>query len=156
MKDILYCEEPAPLDEWSEYAPPPENYFFNRLTQIDTQVISNPMAFTDKSPAAWLGSGYTATPGKIELDDTVLQGLIDEDADEHGGDIRKLLLAIVDGLYTKFSERNGELAFEDKPTRISFTRSSSLNDSTGVITRNYTLRFDLEAASVSVAPEPTA
>ena len=113
------------------------------------------MAFTDKSPAAWLGSGYTATPGKIELDNTVIQGLIDENADEHGGDIRKLLLAIVDGLYTKFSERNGGLSAEDKPTRISFNRSSSLNDSTGIITRNYTIRFDLEAASVGVAPEPT-
>jgi len=120
------------------------------------------MAFTDKSPAAWLGAGYNSTTGKIELNtnsaftNKLLTELTDAEADETTGDIRKLLFGVLDGLYTQFNSKNSALATADRPQRVTFTRNTSVSDITGLITRNYSLSFQLEAASVEVANEPTA
>jgi len=118
------------------------------------------MAFTDKSPAAWLGAGYNASTGKIELNtntaaaNKLLTELTDAEANETTGDIRKLLFGIIDGLYTGFNNKNSQLAAADRPQRTAFTRSTSFNDATGIITRSYSISFQLEAASVEVANEP--
>jgi hypothetical protein len=118
------------------------------------------MPFTDKSPAAWLGAGYNASTGKIELNtntaatNKLLTELTDAEADETTGDIRKLLFGILDGLYTQFNSKNSALAAADRPQRITFTRSTSVNDATGFINRAYVVNIQLEAASVEVANEP--
>lgn len=118
------------------------------------------MPFTDKSPAAWLGAGYNSSSGKIELNtndavtNKLLTELTDAEADEAAGDIRKLLFGIIDGLYTQFNSKNSVLATADRPQRVAFTRSTSVNDATGVMTRSYSVSFQLEAASVEVANEP--
>lgn len=118
------------------------------------------MAFTDKSPAAWLGSGYNTQSGKIELNtnsaftDKLLTELTDAEADETTGDIRKLLFGIIDGLYTQFNSKNSTLAAADRPQRVAFTRSTTVNETTGFIARSYSINFQLEAASVEVANEP--
>ena len=117
------------------------------------------MAFTDKSPSAWLGAGYNSATGKIELNtnnagsNKLLTELTDDEADETTGDIRKLVFGIVDGLYTQFINKNSQLAAADRPQRISFTRSTSVNDVTGIITRSYSIIVQLESASVEVANE---
>jgi hypothetical protein len=118
------------------------------------------MPFTEKSPAAWLGAGYNSATGKIELNtnnaatNKLLTELTDAEADETTGDIRKLLFGVVDGLYTQFNSKNSALATADRPQRVAFTRATSVNDATGLITRSYSVSFQLEAASVEVANEP--
>lgn len=113
------------------------------------------MALTDKSPAAWLGSGYTATPGKIELSTSaLLKEITDAEADGKSGDFRKVLSSIIEGLYSKFATKYGALHEPDRPTRIAFNRSINVDQITGNITRNYNIRFELQADAVSVLSEP--
>lgn len=118
------------------------------------------MAFTDKSPAAWLGAGYNHVTGKIELNtnnaatNKLLPELTDAEADETTGDIRKLLFGIFDGLFVRFRTKNDSLAAEDRPQRMVFTRSTVVNEATGVITRSYTVSFQLGASSIEVIDEP--
>jgi hypothetical protein len=118
------------------------------------------MPFTDKSPASWLGAGYNASTGKIELNTStaatnkLLTELTDAEANETTGDIRKLLFGILDGLYVKYQEKNSALAIANRPERVTFTRNTSVNDATGLINRSYTVNIQLEAASIEVANEP--
>lgn len=118
------------------------------------------MAFTDKSPSAWLGAGYNATSGKIELNtndavsDKLLPELTDSEADENSGDIGRLLYGLVDGVYAKLQAKNEALLAGDRPTRFTFSRSSSVNEATGLITRNYNFSFTLAATGLDVASEP--
>ena len=118
------------------------------------------MAFTDKTPAAWLGAGYNTQSGKIELNtndavsNKLLTELTDAEADENSGDIGRLLYGILDGVYAKLQAKNAELLPEDRPTRFNFNRSTSLNDTTGLITKSYNFTFTLKATGVDVAPEP--
>lgn len=118
------------------------------------------MALTDKSPTTWLGAGYNSSTGKIELNtnnasaNKLLTELTDVEADETTGDIRKLLFGILDGLYVQFSTRNSTLAAADRSQRVTFTRSTTVNDATGLMTRNYIASIQLETAAVEVANEP--
>lgn len=118
------------------------------------------MAFTDKTPAAWLGAGYNTQSGKIELNtndavsDKLLTELTDAEADENSGDIGRLLYGLLDGVYSKLQTKNAELPVADRPTRFNFSRSTSVNETTGLITKNYNFTFTLQATGVDVAPEP--
>lgn len=118
------------------------------------------MAFTDKSPASWLGAGYNGATGKIEINtnsaatNKLLTELTDAEADEINGDIRKLLFGIFDGLFVKFRTKNDSLAEDDRPQRMVFTRSTFVNEATGVITRSYTAQFQLAASAIEVLDEP--
>jgi hypothetical protein len=118
------------------------------------------MAFTDKTPASWLGAGYNTQSGKIELNtndapfDKLLAELTDAEADETSGDIGKLLFGVIDGLFTKINEKNASLDPADRPTRFTFNRGTSLNDATGLITRNYSISITLATSGLEVAPEP--
>jgi hypothetical protein len=118
------------------------------------------MAFTDKTPASWLGAGYNAQSGKIELNtndassNKLLTELTDAEADEASGDIGKLLFGLIDGLYTKINEKNNSLAQADRPTRFTFTRGTVINDATSLVTRNYAISITLATSGLEVAPEP--
>lgn len=115
------------------------------------------MPLTSKSPKTWFGSGYTASPGKIELSTTdLLKEITDAEANENSGDFRKVLSSIVEGLYSQYAAKYKDLAIEDRPTRVIFNRSISVDQNTGSIIRNYNLRFELEAAAISIASEPEA
>lgn len=118
------------------------------------------MALTDKSPATWLGAGYNSSSGKIELNtndadaNRLLTELTDAEADETTGDFRKLLFGILDGLYTQFTTKNATLAPADRSQRVTFTRSATVNDGTGLMTRHYIANIQLETAAFEVANEP--
>lgn len=118
------------------------------------------MAFTDKTPAAWLGAGYNTQSGKIELNtndaasDKLLPELTDSEADENSGDIGRLLYGLMDGVYAKLQAKNETLLAADRPTRFTFSRASSVNEATGLITKNYNFTVTLQATGVDVAPEP--
>ena len=113
------------------------------------------MPLTDKSPKTWLGSGYTASPGKIELSTTaLLKEISDAEANENSGDFRKVLSSIVEGLYSQYSAKYNALPEADRPARMMFNRSISVDQATGSIVRNYNLRFELEAATINIVREP--
>ena len=113
------------------------------------------MALTDKSPKAWLGSGYSASSGKIELNTTsFLKEISDAEADENGGDFRKVISSILEGLYSNYLVKYNALPETDRPSRMAFTRSVSVDQTTGNITRNYNLRFELEPAAMNIANDP--
>ena len=120
------------------------------------------MAFTDKSPAAWLGAGYNSSTGKIELNtfdaptNKLLIELTDAEADETTGDIRKLMFGVIEGLYTKIKPKLDSLDAANRPSQFTFFRSNSVADDGGV-TRVYNFTFRLAPPSaVEVADEPTA
>jgi hypothetical protein len=118
------------------------------------------MPFTDTTPASWLGAGYNTQSGKIELNtndaavNKLLTELTDAEADENSGDIRKLIFGVIDGLFTKLRAKNTSLAPADRPVNMTFSRGTNVNEATGILTRQYTFTFQLEAASVEVADEP--
>ena len=113
------------------------------------------MPLTDKSPKTWLGSGYTASLGKIELNTTsLLKEITDAEANENSGDFRKVLSSIVEGLYSQYSAKYNALPEADRPARMMFNRSISVDQATGSIVRNYNLRFELEAAAINIVREP--
>lgn len=113
------------------------------------------MPLTDKSPATWFGSGYTTSPGKIELStEALLKELTESDANETNGDFRKVLSAIVEGLYLQYNDKYTKLPVDSRPTRMVFTRAIHADQSTGDLTRSYNIRFELQAGSISLANEP--
>ncbi len=117
------------------------------------------MAFTDKSPSAWLGGGYNGATGKIEFNtnnaatNKLLTELTDAEADETLGDIRKMMFGLLDGLFVKLKAKNDALAIADRPINMTFNRSMSIGED-GVQTRNYGFTFKLSTGSVEVADEP--
>ena len=118
------------------------------------------MAFTDKSPAAWLGAGYNSSTGKIELNtfdaptNKLLSELTDVEADETSGDIRKLLFGVIEGVYSKLKPKLDSLDAADRPTQFTFFRSSNVADD-GAVTRVYNFTFKLAPpVAVEVADEP--
>jgi hypothetical protein len=113
------------------------------------------MALTDKTPASWLGAGYSAQPGKIQLNissssDPLLKELGDSDANETSGDVRKVIAALLEGLYTKVAQKGASLG---SLPNLEFIRSISVDQNTGVITRVYNVKLNLEATEVKLAPE---
>jgi hypothetical protein len=117
------------------------------------------MPFTDKSPAAWLGAGYDASTGKISFNtanaasNQTLPQLTDTEADETTGDIRKVLFALIDGIFTKYDAKYSALDTAARPSKVTFTRSATAN-ADGSVTRTYLFVANLAAPlSVEVADE---
>lgn len=113
------------------------------------------MAF-DPSPAALLGSGYGLASHKVTLETNdaanthkTLAGLTDAEADPTTGDSRKVAFEIMEALYQAWLA----VPTADRPTKMSVARSSSVNEETGVISRYYTFRFDVEPTGVEVSDE---
>jgi hypothetical protein len=117
------------------------------------------MPFTDSTPASWLGAGYNAQSGKIELNtnnatvNKLLTELTDSEADETTGDIRKLMFGVLDGLFVKLKAKNDALLPADRPQNFTFNRASSVGED-GVITRSFNFTFRLSTSGIEVANEP--
>jgi len=102
------------------------------------------------------GSGGAAdgsfTPAEeyfcIPLSD--LPGAISADIDAGTGDIRKIIFALETALYTAYQG----LATEDRPTKWLCNRSSSVSDSSGILTRNFVNQFSTELSGEEVVDEP--
>lgn len=123
----------------------------------------------DVTPVTWLGPGYSVGTGTITfgtLDhvtpaNRTFPALSDAgDADETApatGDIRKLLFGIVDGLYAKWLLRVAAAAADPAgdplPAKMTMYKSTSTNDTTGEVTRVYTLSFKTTVTGGEVAAE---
>lgn len=118
------------------------------------------MAFTDRSPAAWLGAGYDTATGKISLNTASSTGAVtlpqlsDAEANKTSGDIRKLLFALFDGLYESFNAKNSALATDARPGKITFSRTATANPD-GSTSRTYVFSATLAAPSVIEVADET-
>jgi len=106
----------------------------------------------DKSPAAWLAS-WSEDGTNITLPIASLPETNATEADGTTGDIRKVMLAVLEELY----QHQLSLAAADRPVNMVITRSTSVNDTTGEITRNYVFTFKTESAvgGIEVSDEPS-
>ncbi len=113
-------------------------------------ITSNPI------PSAFFVAGYSET-GTGATHQIILNGgdhgtpLLDElaenEADPTTGDYRRILYAIAEMLYQRFS------VVSPVPAKVSMTRSSYEDTSTGELVRTYTTQFRTTLTGVEVAEE---
>lgn len=100
-------------------------------------------------PPAWF-TGWTSNGTNITLPISSMAELVDtEAAATVTGDIRKVMYAILENIWTKWVA----LATADRPAKMNITKSSSVNTSTGVVTNVYTLTFYNSITAQDVADE---
>lgn len=105
-------------------------------------------------PSTWLGAGYSYAANQILLNTAahgtpLLTELTAAEADATTGDIRKIMYALAQMLYTKYTA----IATADRPTRMAIYRGSTLDESTNLVTRTFTLTFTLDASAIDVTAE---
>lgn len=71
------------------------------------------------------------------------------EADAATGDIRKVLYAICEKLWAEWNSR----ASADLPTKMSISRSTTVNEITDACTKRFTFTFVTVATSMEVTPE---
>lgn len=108
------------------------------------------MAF-NPLPPAWLPN-WSEDATNITLPIASLPELTAAEADAASGDIRKILYALMEKLYAVWAAQ--EVA--DRPTKFTLTRATSVNDETGLITRQYVVTLVCEpvAGGIEVDDEP--
>jgi len=108
------------------------------------------MAFV-KTPTTWIpGWSENGTDITITTLSTAFPQLTAAEADAATGDIRKILFAICEKIWTVWNA----LATADKATKMTVNRSSFVNETTGLITRTYTFQFVTATTGEEVEAEP--
>lgn len=117
------------------------------------------MAF-NATPSGWLGAGYSVTGSGTSaaikmgisgntVDGETLPEITSSEANATTGDIRKIYYGLAEKMYKSYLDK----ATADLPNRMSFSKSSSVNSTTGLITTNYTFQFVLAATGLDVTAE---
>lgn len=106
------------------------------------------MAF-DPKPSTWLAS-WSEDATNITLPIASLAELTAAEADGTTGDIRKVAFAILEALHAKWAS----LDAADRPTKMTITKTASVNVTTGLVTNTYTVRFSCAIAEQDVEDEP--
>jgi hypothetical protein len=107
-------------------------------------------------PTTFFGAGYSVGTNTIIMNtadagsNKTLAQLTDVEAHATTGDFRKIVFAIMEMLAVKWEAT----AVADRPTKLSITKSSSLNSQTGAITNAYTVVCYNELGAQEVAAEP--
>ena len=113
------------------------------------------MAF-DAKPSTWLGAGYSLAANAITMNtatagsDVTLPELTDAEANATTGDVRDVFFALAEAMYQAYNDT----ASADRPTKMRLYRSNTTNETTGIVTRSYTLQFDLAIGAIDVDDEP--
>jgi hypothetical protein len=113
------------------------------------------MAF-NKSPQTWIpGIEYVASGGAVPANSLVipmssLPELTAAELEGADADIRRILFAINDAVYAAW---NGKPT-ADRPARMTLARQTTVNDTLGTTTRNYTSSFIVTTGAVEVEDEP--
>ena len=117
------------------------------------------MAYSS-NPTTWLGSGYTLSGSGASAainfgingnTNPTLTEITAAEAHATTGDIRKILYGIVEGIYVKYQAVAAVPA--NLPNRLTVSKTSSVNSTTGLITSNYFIQFVLEASGLDVTAE---
>ena len=105
------------------------------------------------APSHWL-SGYalTDTNTKISIPLSSLPGLDATEANASTGDIRKVARALMAALYAAWLSEDAA----DRPTRMTLSRSTSVDDLTETTVRNYNATFRVATTGEEVVDEPSA
>ena len=106
------------------------------------------MAF-DPKPSSWLDN-WSEDGTSITLPIASLPELTAAEADADTGDIRKVLFALCEKLWSEWNGRDAA----DRPSQMSLTKATSTSASSGLITHTYTLRFVNEITAQDVDDEP--
>jgi hypothetical protein len=115
------------------------------------------MAFS-ATPSGWLGAGYTlsgsGTTAAINFGisgntNETLPEITTAEANATTGDIRKIYYGIVEKLYQAYLAK----PTADRPNRLSLSKSSNVDSTTGLITTSYTIQFVLAATGLDVTNE---
>ena len=112
----------------------------------------------DLTPATWLGATYSFADGKLRFDLTGYPELTAGEVNPTSGDIRKLLFGLLEGIYQQYRTANQALPTAQRPQRTRVSKTVSEDENTGVVTRTYSFRFDLNppsAGAFEVRPELT-
>jgi len=109
-------------------------------------VTSNPI------PSAFFGAGYAYSTNAITLNteahaSPLLEELEAAEANATTGDYRRILYALMEMMYQKF------LVVTPVPGKLTFTRSTYEDTSTGELVRTYTFQVRTIPTGVEVAEE---
>lgn len=115
------------------------------------------MAF-NKNPNNWIPGitvGFVGDP--VEDEDSLviplssIPELTPNEVTGPSADIRRVIFALSEAIYQSW---NSKLT-ADRPVRMTLGRTTTTNDAAGLTNRNYNFAFNIEAANVEVANEPT-
>lgn len=113
------------------------------------------MAF-NPAPSAWF-AGYSSSSANDTITFQTNEGvtpsfpeLTNLEADPTNGDYRKVLFAIMEEIYRKWSLT----AAADRPQRINITRQSQVNPDNS-ISHNYSVSVQISASNFEVTDEPS-
>ena len=103
------------------------------------------------APEDWVAD-WAEADGDITIPLASLPELSEAEADGESGDIRSVVHAFNEALYTEMNS----LPTGDRPTRWLLTKSASTNTVTGITTVQYvhTLYLETEVGGMQVADEP--
>ena len=103
----------------------------------------------DPSPSAWI-PGYAVSGSEAKFPFASLTGVTaGEAAPGSTGDVRRLLRGLYDAFYLEWAS----LATADRPTQMTLNRSTSRNETTGIISETYTARFNTQIVDSEVVDE---
>lgn len=79
----------------------------------------------------------------------VLPEVTSAEANADTGDSRKVSYGVIEMMY----QRSIAVPVDDRPEKVTVSRSSSTDDLTSLITRNYSFSFIVEPIGIEVIPE---
>ena len=101
-------------------------------------------------PTVLFGDNYAFTTPDITISVTDNASVSDAEAHASTGNYRNIMYGLLEDMYTRFNA----LITADRPTKMTFTRATSVNDSTQTGTVAFTVRFTTDDLNGEVSDEP--
>lgn len=106
------------------------------------------MAYDDV-PSGLFGDNYSFSAPSITISNVDNPSVTDAEADATTGDSRRILFGLLQDMYTRFNAIDAA----DRPGKMQFLRSTSVNDVTQLGTVTFTIRFTTGDVVTEVADE---
>lgn len=106
------------------------------------------MAFNDV-PSVLFGDNYAFSAPDITISNIDNPNVTDAEADATTGDSRRILFGLLQDMYARFNAIDAA----DRPTKMQFLRSTSVNDITQQGSVTFTIRFVTGDVVTEVADE---
>jgi hypothetical protein len=106
------------------------------------------MPFVD-TPSGLFGAGYAFSAPNISISNVANPSVTDAEAHATTGDYRRILFGLLQDMYTRFNA----IATADRPGKMTFLRSTSVNDISQQGTVTFTIRFTTGDVATEVADE---
>jgi len=103
----------------------------------------------DAAPSGLFGDNYTFSAPSISISNVDNPSVTDAEADAATGDARRILFGLLQDMYARFNAIDAA----DRPTKMTFLRSTSVNDITQQGTVTFTIRFTTDDVVTEVADE---